>query len=507
MKRTLVGASIALWAATAAAQSGPQLYIPITPCRMVDTRTDSSGGPITSAAVRNLTLTGPAYSGIPAASNPCTVSTAVPTTAIAVLANFTMVNVSGPADLRVAPWGTAPTNSVANSAGNTVANGIAELLASNGSGGLGISVKSGGATFNLIVDLVGYFTKNAAGSGSGSLLSVQNLGTGGAFYGVAAGTGHAIEGFSNDGHGIHGSSATGTAIYGTTDASTNVAGVSGHGDSGAFGVFGQTSDNHGVHGRATSLGATDSAGVFGVDGSGRSGETGNLSAGVRGESVTGIAVFGSTTDAAGSGIGVAADEIDSITGDSSAAAYLAFNGWGGQFSSLTVSGTKSFIEPHPTDPTKEIIFVSLEGPESGTYFRGSASIVNGFATIAVPEAFRLVTDPDGLTFVATPVGDFASIAVVSQDLDRIVVKGSADVKFHYIVNGVRKAFRDHQPIVANRDFVPFGPTDRHFTIYAAELQRRLVATGIYNADGTPNVETARRLGWQNRLGWRASAEK
>ena len=39
----------------------------------------------------------------------------------------------------------------------------------------------------------------------------------------------------------------------------------------------------------------------------------------------------------------------------------------------TITGTKSFVEPHPTDPTKVIRYVSLEGPEAGTYFRGRAS--------------------------------------------------------------------------------------------------------------------------------------
>ena len=37
------------------------------------------------------------------------------------------------------------------------------------------------------------------------------------------------------------------------------------------------------------------------------------------------------------------------------------------------NGAKYFVEPHPTDPTKMIKYVSLEGPESGTYFRGRAS--------------------------------------------------------------------------------------------------------------------------------------
>lgn len=48
--------------------------------------------------------------------------------------------------------------------------------------------------------------------------------------------------------------------------------------------------------------------------------------------------------------------------------------------------------------------------------------------------------------------------------------------------------------------MPDGPDDRRFALYAPEIQRRLVATGIYNADGTVNLETAKRLGWDRT--WR-----
>jgi len=30
------------------------------------------------------------------------------------------------------------------------------------------------------------------------------------------------------------------------------------------------------------------------------------------------------------------------------------------------TGTKNFIEPHPTDASKKIRYVSLEGPEAGS---------------------------------------------------------------------------------------------------------------------------------------------
>ncbi|HEX4497880.1 MAG TPA: hypothetical protein VIE43_19555 [Thermoanaerobaculia bacterium] len=162
---------------------------------------------------------------------------------------------------------------------------------------------------------------------------------------------------------------------------------------------------------------------------------------------------------------------------------------------IGATGTKSFIEPHPTDPTKEIRYVSLEGPEAGTYFRGTGRTHKGFATIEVPDSFRMVTAERGLTVVVTPVGELAQVAAISKGLDKIVIQSSKDVTFDYVVNGVRKAFQDFQPIAKNEDFVPNGPDDNRFFTLPAESQRRLVATGIYTPDGKVNLDKAREMGW------------
>ena len=81
-----------------------------------------------------------------------------------------------------------------------------------------------------------------------------------------------------------------------------------------------------------------------------------------------------------------------VTGHIALAPYAvyAFGDYGG-------TGAKYFIEPHPTDASKVIRYVALEGPESGTYFRGTAHASHGQAVIAVPEDFRMVTDDEGLS--------------------------------------------------------------------------------------------------------------
>ena len=175
------------------------------------------------------------------------------------------------------------------------------------------------------------------------------------------------------------------------------------------------------------------------------------------------------------------------------------------FGNLGATGTKHFVEPHPTDPTKVIVYSSLEGREVGTYFRGTSRIVNHQAVIDVPEDFRIVTDDEGLTVQLTPVGAASSMYVESQDLNQVVVKASRDVTFHYLVQGVRRAFKDLQPVRIGYEFVPRSPGDTMQPFLTQEARRRLIANGTYNADGTVNMETAERLGWAKA--WRENGVK
>ncbi|MBL8901114.1 MAG: collagen-like protein [Planctomycetes bacterium] len=163
---------------------------------------------------------------------------------------------------------------------------------------------------------------------------------------------------------------------------------------------------------------------------------------------------------------------------------------------FTASGTKSFVQPHPADASKEINFVCLEGNESGTYFRGTGRLIGGFALIEVPEEFRLVTEERGLTVQVTAIGQPAGLWVESRSLERIAVRGLADVEFDYFVNGVRRGYEGHQTMRENQSYrprqrgVPFG------TQYPQEIRDILVANGILNPDYTPNEATAARLGWK-----------
>jgi hypothetical protein len=265
-------------------------------------------------------------------------------------------------------------------------------------------------------------------------------------------------------------------------------------------AFSVTNNGQALFGQTRST-ANDAAGIFGTDGSGPTCHvlSHNPPAGVRGESASYVGVAGRSAGIAG----VAGYFANSQCFGDDAFGYLGAKVGTktyGVYSGGDIGGTgaKYFIEPHPTDASKEIRYVSLEGPEAGTYFRGSARTVHGRATIQVPESFRMVTDEKGLTVVVTPVGEMAQIAVVRRSLDSIVVQSSKDVEFDYMVNGFRRAFRDFEPISENSSFVPTGPNDTRFFSLPLESRNRLVATGIYTPEGKVNLVKAHEMGWDQR---------
>ena len=389
-----------------------------------------------------------------------------------------------------------------------------------------------------------------------STLSLAITSTGGiALQGSALGgpgNGIGVEGLAGNanGAGVHGSNGSGFGVWGTSTGgpgvygeSVNSRGVFGYTANGVAGVYGQSASSYGVVAKSTGgtallaastiadgvLGTTISGYLAGVHGISTSSDGG---AGVIGESTDFTGVDGSSDNGSGVsgssriGIGVygtsnfsfgvvgennntlpAVEGINhsssggGVYGIAPAPAWAVYSG--GNFGA---SGSKNFVEPHPTDASKEIRYASLEGREVGTYFRGSGHLNHGVATIEVPADFKMVTSADGLTVVATPMGELATIACISKSLDRIVMRGSADVDFDYTVSGVRKAFADFAPIHDNITFIPRSAAEARnlASTLPPESVLRLIANGTLNADLSVNAQTAHRLGWDQRPGWNAS---
>jgi hypothetical protein len=250
--------------------------------------------------------------------------------------------------------------------------------------------------------------------------------------------------------------------------------------------------NYGVKG-VNDAGSNSAAGVLGYTIS-RTPSSSFGPAGVRGEisgmSQHGYGVLGISTDT-----GVEGARVDS-QGNVAVQGVLAYQNWGVlSLGDLAGTGTKAFLDPHPTDASKEIRYVALEGPEAGTYFRGRGRFVNRQAVIDVPENFRMVTEEEGMTVHITPIGGAASVGVTSMTLNQIVAESTSDLEFSYIVYGVRKGYKDLEPIIEGSEFTPQSPDARMPAYLNAVQKQHLIDNGTYNADGTVNMKTAQRLGW------------
>lgn len=337
---------------------------------------------------------------------------------------------------------------------------------------------------DVIIDINGYFGGESVDVGIPFVWNTSNSGTFGAGIFVNTYTG------TSDSFGVVGranSSGAGTAgVKGTS--------------------FNDTApETWGVWGQNDSSGA-DSAGVYG---------TANLDddpvvpfpillyspAGVRGVSgsigVIGIGessgVIGALEDEAG-GLPLATGRLGTNFGDDPGVnpdPVWAVFGLG----HIGASGTKYFLDPHPTDPSKVIGYIALEGREVGTYFRGRGKFERGMAKISIPEDFRMVTDPEGLTVQVTPIGAMATVGVLKMDLNEIVVQASRNVEFSYLVQGVRATFKDTKPIFKAGVFRPESAQSTMPRWLSEGQKRRLIANGTFREDGKVNMETAGRLGW------------
>jgi hypothetical protein len=443
--------------------SDPSLFIAVIPCRMVDTRrTDFPPGygiPSLGAGIpRDFDLD---------SDQQCI---GIPQRVAAYSLNITVTNTQGPGFIVIWPTGQfQPNVSTLNYlAGQTIAN--AAIVPAGDFGN--VTVVAGVSGADLIIDINGYFLDSGTELGQGReillrgnvpfpFLTVFN------------------DNSTNSGGLVN-------AIRGAMVSNRDfVAAIRGEMNSTSGSNYGVTAVTGSVAENAAGLRAHDGGGpLFGV----------YTTAGVRGESA-GTANFGVLGLSRAIGIGGFRVNVSHQVvsgGDLGLTDTVGVHSLG----DITATGAKAFVEPHPTDATKMIRYISLEGNEAGTYFRGRGKFQNGLAVIEVPEDFRIVTDPEGLTVQVTPIGAMASVGVIRIGLDRIVVQSSRDVQFSYMVNGIRQAYRDYGPIAENeRHFVPESP-DRTIPVYLPEAFRnRLISNGTYRPDGTVNMETARRLGW------------
>jgi hypothetical protein len=366
-------------------------------------------------------------------------------------------------------------------AGQTIANAAVVPAGTNG----GVTVIAGVSGTNLIIDINGYFP---LAYGGGNFLAALTRNDGGpAILGQntseTAGS-HDVGGFEGAAgivHGVQGeigpnALADSSGVHGITNSNFV-----------AFGVFGETKTNAG-------------GGVRGSDAPSAVGAT----YGVFGEShsadLNAAAVFGFAFQATGN----AGIFVNTGVGTTFLATRISGVGYGVytdqkiRGGSLDIVGApKNFVAPHPEDPGLEIRYASVEAPTVDVYFRGTASLVNGFARIEVPDHFRFTAREGTYMTTLTPVGRPIALSVEEEGPSGIVVTGSGDVRFHYVVWAERAEIVDYKPVTRNVTFTPEaleragGPAALPETTLSL-----LVGNGTLNADGTYNLATARARGWE-----------
>jgi hypothetical protein len=452
-------------------------FVAVTPCRIIDTRFASGTGHGSPALAAGATRAFDMNAG------PCT---GIPENVAALSLSIAAILPPSNGFLTAWPTGTAqPLFSQLNYIqGQVVAN--AAIVPVNTSDQLNFFVNTGPT--DIYADVNGYFM-----DGSGTLNDSVTLRVNSNAPGEAA---------------IYGNNTNNTSPTSGTVGVRGVVNSNLNNPSGVLGLsVGSTGINSGVFGQAQS-GSNGAAGVVGYGGSGTF--PGNIydfnafaPAGVKalGRNANGINAFASGNHHAGFFVTVDLDgtpraEVFLAAGEGAplSRAISAQQGDVVIVDDLSVEGTKSFVQPHPTDASKQIRYISVEAPKAEIFFRGTAQVERGVTRIAIPDDFRLVAKAGTYSAMVTPVGAMATVAVMAESADGVVVQASRNVKVNYVVYALREGYENHEAIEPNTLFQPMfeGPYTWHENDHAMKLMKQ---NGTIRPDGTANMEAARQFGW------------
>jgi len=172
-------------------------------------------------------------------------------------------------------------------------------------------------------------------------------------------------------------------------------------------------------------------------------------------------------------------------------------------------GSGSFVQPHPTDPAKELAYAFFEGPEHAVFLRGTAKLIKGRASIETPDHFRFVAGDEGISVQFTPRSSRSKgLAAVKVTKEKIVVeelmKGKGTYEFDYFITAKRAGFERHEPIQPNTHFKADSMTREEFERRYSKtddmtilvMRNLLISNGILTRDGQINMEMVEKLGWR-----------
>jgi hypothetical protein len=257
---------------------------------------------------------------------------------------------------------------------------------------------------------------------------------------------------------------------------------------GTCGGFFWAYSGHGAEGDAYGTGE-----VYGVYG--YSAGDSDYAAGIRGDAPAANANGGYFSNAGAAQTGGGATFLATQVGGVNYSVYSGQRILGG---SLVISGApKSFAAPHPDDPGLEIRYASVEAPTVDVYFRGTGELQNGIARIDIPDHFRYTALEGTYMTTLTPVGRAVAVTVESEGPDGIVVRGTGNTRFHYVVYAERAETRGFEPVMKNETFTPEALAKGRLESLPDATRALLVHNGTLNPDGrTFNLGTAQAQGWR-----------
>lgn len=311
-----------------------------------------------------------------------------------------------------------------------------------------------------------------SGVGQGTLYVNPTTATSGqTLFGVADNGTARFQIFKDGNVNLEGNAAIGNDAVILANAALNARNLA-NGTGNTYGVYaraddaGGTTNVYGLLGSAVASGSGNSKTKYGVYGQ-TSGVGTGWGYGVYGGGDTGMLGVGSITGVEGTGDLEGGCFQDGTSSGYSAVAYGTYK--------IQGSGSVAFVQNHPVDKDRVIVYNSPEGDEVATYTRGSARLTGGIARVRLGETFAWVTNPAvGLTAHITPRGADAGLYVESVTPEELVVRGreGGDVFFDYIVHGLRIGFEEVSIVQKKRHESRIPSMADHVQLYADQPELR-----------------------------------
>jgi hypothetical protein len=112
---------------------------------------------------------------------------------------------------------------------------------------------------------------------------------------------------------------------------------------------------------------------------------------------------------------------------------------------------KNFMVTNPDDPTTDIYYACVEGPEAAMYVRGTSRLSAGRASVELPRHFAAMAAAEGITVQVTPLSEHCMpLAVTRKATDSFdvaeLLKGESASEFDWEVKAIRKGYEDYKVV-------------------------------------------------------------